>query len=310
MRSSQRTLRAGLLLLVVGAIAFGVAAFNMKDRLADRRVPIVWFPGDRIIANEFDFVYERAPDGSQKNAQHVIIRAVDPEAAAGEKTAETLRIHFRGQTFDLPVTGRDDTRLPGLERFNDWLLVSPMVDGLTNADNVGEAVRRGDVQPRLIVVARYPAPGFDPDTWGAVRRSEWEYWFVELKMTGPDDEAIQVTTRSYRALQGIAEQLLGQLDEVENIRDIRQITSFERLYNRFGDDDPSDNHTFPDTPLVDLYWQYQAMLYVTPQLQYPRTQVTDYGLRAMGWTWPVAGVGALAMLLGIGMVAASRVGNA
>ncbi len=297
MRSSSRTLWLGLILLVGGAAAFAFAAYQMKDRLGGRRVPIVWFPGERIIRNEFDF----------RQDHRVIIRAVDPEAAAGQKEAETLRITFRGQTFDLPVKGHDDIRLPGLERFSDWLLVTPVVDGLTNDDDVSEAVREGRVTPRLIVVARYPAPDFDPDTWGTVRRSEWEYWFVELRTDGPDEQAIAVTKRSYRALQGIAEQLLGQLDEVDDIRDIRQVTSFERLYNKYGDDDPTDNASFPDTPLVDLYWQYQAMLHVTPPLQYPRTQVTDYGMRAMGWTWPTAGISALAMLLGAGLIAASRV---
>ena len=293
----KRPLAVGMVFTLIGIVAFLFAAVNMRDRLAGREVPLVWFPDEKILANEFTFF------GDNK----VVIRPVNPEAHHGEVEAETLRITFREQTFDIPVQDRDKKLLPALQRFEDWLLVTPMIDGVDSDLDLNEVIKNGDVSPRLIVVARFLAPDFDPETWGTVRRAEWEYWFIELLIDGPPEDAIRVTKRSYRELQGIAEQLLAQLDDVDDIRDIRQVTSFERLYNRVGDDDPTDNDAFPATPLVDMYWQYQAMLQITPPLQYPRTQVTDYAMKSMGWTWPVAGVSALLAFAGIVLIAASRV---
>lgn len=72
---------------------------------------------------------------------------------------------------------------------------------------------------------------------------------------------------------------------------------------------PTSRRHEPNKPgeLAEGTWQFGAALMVMPKGTVPSPRFTDDGLRAMGWTLPVAAIGATGATLGVILLMASRV---
>lgn len=270
---------ASVMGLVVGSIGM-VRRLSHRTDLADR--PMVWFD-EPVIDPEFVF---RGHD-----ATVTVVDAPPPTAEAlGDDPLQHLlvwpgatkhmTITWRSHTVYLPIVGADQPAYPGLMRFEDWFRITPMVvTKATSNAQIAEMLKRNLVQPRLIVAARYPAEGFDPESWGLVRRQDWPYAFVELRADGPDEQAVTLARASYRELEDL-----------------------------FSPGMRAKPTTLSEAEKNERYWQHSAMLQVTPSVLYrARDKQIEAGMRAMGWTWPVAGVSVMGVIIGLGLIFMARV---
>lgn len=268
--TNRTTKHVGILILVASIAALGVSTWKMAYRLSHRpdmaQRPMVWF-NEPIYSDSF--TYQGEP--------------VKVTTIAGDSlgSAPAVEITFRGQSARLEVGGRDDPRLPNLMRHEDWLRILPMAEGRAGSqDELIEKLRKGEVQPRMVVAARYPAAGFDPESWGLVRRRDWRYVFLELRADVPADQAIERSETTYREI--------------------------EQLFAPSPRDKPVEGIT--EAEKTARQWQYYAMLQVTPAPLYrAKDKVVEQGMQAMGWTWPVAAVAILGLMAGGAMVMSIRV---
>lgn len=244
-------------LVVFGVVGLAVSIPVMAGRLQSRHVPLVWFQ-QPIQGQEFQFLGEPVRIG--------VLEGQD--SAAAERT---LRITFRGQELKFPIEPgmQDDPRLPGLKRFEDWLRVVPMVTGAQTEEQVERDVVEGRLHPRLLVATRLLAEGYDPESWGLVRRKDWRYRFALLDARAPIEQAVEIVEGTYVDLD-----LLG--DPVFRAREGRE----------------------------DEVWKFYAMLQVTPATAYrSKNRSLSEVMGALGWTWPVAGMSILAIAGGFALLA-------
>lgn len=270
---SGRIRTLGLVLVVASLALLVVSVIAMAKRLSTRpdmaERPMVWF---NEAVNAESFIFQGEP---------IEVRTIAADQAGVTGPGPAVEISYRGATERLEIGGRDEERFPGLMRHEDWLRVMPMAEGRAGSqDELIEMLRRGDVRPRMVVAARYPAAGFDPGSWGLVRRRDWRYVFLEFKPGGPPEQAIERAETTYREI----EQLFapGPRD-----KPVEGITEAEKLARQ---------------------WQYYAMLQVTPAPLYrAKDKVVEQGMSAMGWTWPSAAAAVIGLMVGGTLVLSTRV---
>jgi len=263
----------GLALAIVSVGVLGASISRLSSRLEQRNVKTVRFVG-AIAGERFTF------QGHAGRVEFV------PAPSPGDDP--TLRLTWRGETADFPVPFSDKAGEDGLARFGDWFAISMLVDGEPTEDELREKWRADDrgavgVVPRLVVAARYPAPGvegLEKSTWGLVRRQEWEYRIGELRPDGPPAEAIALSTMNYEQLDALY--LPGQYT------DKRYLLS------------PAERD--------EKLWMYYAMQTVTPATQYRgRNKSQSDVVGSMGWPWPVAVGSTLGLVAGIAIFASAGV---
>lgn len=184
-----------------------------------------------------------------------------------------LRLAWRGQTHDFPM-GEDEKPLqPGLKKYGLWFGVMLLADGAATRPEFEDMWSDPDgPDVEFVAAARYYPSGMDPETFGKVFRTEWEYEFAHLRLDGPDEDAIEVSRKTYEAVDALY--LPGVYTDEEYI--------------------PT-----PEERERDL-WQYYAMLYVTPPEQVRgRNKVIDPLMRDMGLAWPAAGTSVLGLTVGV-----------
>ncbi len=261
--------RAALLILTLSIIGLFASAWFMMSRLAERSVELVYF---NEPVTETEFIFEDHDVALERTA-------VEPESNPFAAT-RAFRLSYRGESVDFPIVLEDNEKLPGLLGVEQWLRVLPMVTGARSADDAAAKLASGELKPRMIVAARYPAEGYDAESWGLVRRSDWVYRIAELNPTGP--EPITLTQKTYRELDAL---------------------------HTPGKYTPEDMIPTPEQRTRDL-WQHYAMQQVTPsQFFRAKDRNLDSALEAMGWTWPAAGVSGLGIMISIAMLGMARVGN-
>ncbi len=264
-RSPLRIIGAVLTLCSLGGL--GVSIPVMMLRLSARETPAIIY-SQPIASPQFDF-------RGRTLSLSVIEPAGTETDASATDSAKTLRVEWRGRTFEMPIEVglHDDPRLPGLLRFEDWLRVLLVAEGAVAREDLERMIEQGSVVPRLVIVMRLPAEGFDPGSWGLVRRREWRYRFVELKAEGAPEEAIQVSEESYRELERLGD------------------PAYARAIGR-----------------QDQVWKHHGMLHVTsPTLVRSRNKPMEEAMNAMGWTWPTAWGSVFGLTAGCGLMAAAGV---
>jgi len=276
--SNARVKRVGLIVLALSVIGLVGASFAMSMRLKGRPITPVFFLS-RIADTRFGYLNEPV--------EVVRLSAEVADENSGRewwaRGLPALRVLYRGGFTDFPIVGDQPDRLPGLLGYETWFKVLPMVTGERTPKDVEEKLARGEIHSRVIVAARYPAPGFDEGSTGLVRRSEWVYRLAELNPQGP--EPFTVVEKTYAELDAL--HTPGKWTAKRHPEWVK--TGEEREH--------------------DL-WMHYAMQQVTPA-PYLRAKdrTLDAALKAMGWTWPAAGVcvvGILAGLLMLGMGSARR----
>lgn len=266
---ASRTGKIGLVMTLLSLALLAVSVWEMQRKL-----------GSRTDLKDRPIVWFNNPVLDESFTFRDVpcaVRTVEDEAG------KRVELDWRGQTVKFDIGGRDDPRLPKLLRHEDWFKILPMAEERANSsEEVVEKLASGETTPRLIVAARYPAEGFSSGSWGLVRRRDWRYRFVELKADGPAEESVAEYATTYREI--------------------------ERIVAPGPRDKPVEGLT--EQQKEDAAWQYYAMLQVTPAPLYrAKDKVVEQGMRAMGWTWPAAGVATLGLMVGAGMLMAARVGR-
>ncbi len=262
------TSRIGLVVAIASAAAMAVGVRALASNLSHRNIDMVRLVG-RVSG--IDAVTYK---GHECRVETI---ADDKEAA------QTLRLHWRGQTVDFPVwTEPSDGSF--LEPYKDWFGVMVLADGAEGEQEFQDNWKgEGGPKTRLVAIARYPAEGFDPHSWGLVRRKEWHYRLALLHTDGPDDSAIEQWDKTYEQLDAIF--LPGKY---------------------------TNQHYVPKTEAErhDKLWMFYAMLEVTPPMQYRgRDKGSEAILASMGWAWPVSAAGSMGVLIGIALFASGGIGR-
>jgi hypothetical protein len=200
------------------------------------------------------------------------VSITDATDAAGNAA---LRVRYGDTEILVPVKNPPAPDIPDLGGYAEWAAMLAIRPALKSGEPALDE-RGQQPTPRFVLVTRTTPPGFDPQSWGSVRRADWRFTFYEFMPDGTIDAKTFRWPRSDR--------------------------SEHRLEARAqrGDEIAEDLVAIP--PLQERTWQYQAALHVIPKLQMPAQRFKRTALEAAGWTFPVAGFAMLLLLLGLCLI--------
>ena len=190
--------------------------------------------------------------------------------AVDDKGRATLKLEFGGHTRLIPVKAPAAKDLPTLAAYEEWVAVLAMNEVGLDAQHRSAAVPGTD---RLLVVVRRTPEGFDPETWGSVRRTEWVFDLYDLKPDG----SITITTRRWPR------------------PDLRE-QDFQK--QAAASTDPGMRALAAIPPLEERTPEYFAAMYVIPKLNVPAHKFNDTALnfRVLSWTLPVSMLSGLVLI--------------
>jgi hypothetical protein len=266
---SNRTLRRlGLLLTAVALASVAVVMPAMARKVGAHRGQV---SGER-------WAIQRVADGEFTYFDGVSGRVV-------EQSANAIRLEWGEDAVEIPIGGRNAPGLPGVLRYEAWFAILAMAPAQGDIEELEQGLADGSIQPRFVAVARQPAPGVDPETWGVADTSDWRFLFWTLTPEGKIERFDEPYSYTYYGREVIE-------------TGYRSYKALKRL--------PSSS------------WQFVAAMEVTPGLHTPASRNSSpisypnyAGVRddidAMGWTWPASGVAFLVLIVGVLFLAASFV---
>jgi hypothetical protein len=280
--------RAGLILIAISTVALAAAipAFVARARafaaqrstLHLRKIPMV----------------ERSFTAHGRPVSIVDDRLKGP---AGEDLGAAVRLTYGDHEPLLvpvhPPPGRD---VPDLLIYGEWLAMLRLIPATPEGEPIPGATEADD---RYLLVVRDTPEGFDPGSWGAVRRREWTFRFYELMPDG------SIAQRRYRwplkerpSLTAAEAELEGGAEAARRAREQAQAARAARL--------PESIRDLPELPQRSV--EYEAALFVIPKLAVPeyRFKDTAFNWDVAGWTMPVAGAAVLGLLAGLAIAFAPR----
>ncbi len=241
---------------MAAAATLGISTWAMAGRIVeyhrvtDHTVPMF----HRASQREFEFFGRHVSIADEKD--RVVIRY-------GDRTLE-LR----------PTLPPLSPQLPGLARHDSWLAVLWLVEHprATGAKTT-EALERGEIEGRLVVVARDPHLELEATAHGRGRPSDWTFDLHELTPEGEIRTERYGFPLSRRAARAVAagEQATGAVP-----------------------------------PLREGTWQYYAALMTIPRGSKPTPAFTQDAVRATGWTLPSAAFSGLVLTLAVPWFLAPR----
>ena len=189
-------------------------------------------------------------------------------------TQPAIRVQYGDQTVTFAVHPPPIRDYPDLGGYTEWMqpvLFAPITRGQIDIDwETGEGVR-------MVVVNRRTAADFDQDTWGAVKVKEFQFDLFELTPDGAiSQRTVQFPSKEYRT---------G-----------RRYLPAKKL-------DPNAQVEM----LEERTWEWQAALFALPAMQIGRYRYSNDAVAGMGWTLPVSGISAMGVMVGFGLIAASRI---
>lgn len=260
---------AWLLTVLFAAGLFG-AAWPMAQRIAafNKASHFRHFHTEPVLRRQFQvegFPPVRLEDAEDESGRFVLRLTYGHPADQAPPGAPPPAV------VDIPVNRPPATGLPDLGVFEEWLRVLAINEVLR--DEQGQQSVKPDSEKIMIVVRRTPA-GFDPGSWGSVRRTEWLFDFYDLQRDG----RVEVYTRRWPMAKEIYERRFQ-----------------ERAAAPGADERLKVLAAIP--PLEERGLEFFAAMHVIPKLNVPKYKFTDTALsfRVLGWTLPVA------MLSGLGL---------
>jgi hypothetical protein len=189
-------------------------------------------------------------------------------------------IRYGDESLRLRASLKVDESLPDLAAHRRWLKVLRFAEAEgVGIDELNRRILAGEVPDRLVIVTREPRPGADPETWGEVQRADWRFSFYELLPDGTIAEEHRAYPETERSLN-------------------RRRSQARREGLPVPERNP--NEIFEGT------WQFQAALALIPEGMGPKLRFDRDGVRAMGWTLPVASVSMLTFVFSLGFAMAPR----
>lgn len=189
-------------------------------------------------------------------------------------TQPAIRLQYGDQTVTFAVHPPPIHDYPDLGGYTEWMqpvLFAPITKGQIDIDwETGDGVR-------MVIVNRRTAANFDQDTWGAVKVKEFQFDIFELTPAGQiSQRTAQFPSKEYRT--GKPYLPAKKLDPNAQIEMLQERT-----------------------------WEWQAALFALPAMQIGRYRYSNDAVAGMGWTLPASGVSAMGVMVGLGLIAASRI---
>lgn len=208
-----------------------------------------------------------------------------PGAGSG---SGTIRLVYGGKETLIPVKRPPALDLPTLAGYDEWL--KPLAIYPVVRNERGEQTRVPGSE-RFVIVVRQTPEGYDPETWGKVRRDEWLFDFYDLQRDG---EVVHTTRRWPRKSNyGDPEARLAREAAGKGVDEARAATAKRLLQFE---------------PLKERTAEYYMAMFVIPKLSVPEYKFTDtaFSPKVLGWTLPSAMLGVLAFTGGLVFVIAPR----
>lgn len=193
-------------------------------------------------------------------------------------TTAAVKIEYGDQSVVTPIKAPPSPDLPKLVGYAEWLAVLEMKEYPPKV-HIDESTT--PIARRVVIVKRNPAEGYDPDTWGSVRRADWTFDFFILTPDGKIEHEVWRFPRKD----------LGERSLAARAKAATRPTDPEALL-------------YAIKPLEERSWEYSAALFVIPALQVPQYKFKNDAVNAMGWTLPVGMFSALALTMGVVFAAA------
>lgn len=258
--------RIALIVTLVSAAAFLGALYPMVTRIQEFNLHAGLHNFHAEILNTRQYQLGSFPE----------FKLTDVPAEPGTPRAEFeshLRLEYGGEEKLILVKKPPVFNMETLALYDEWVKVLAINEVGRDAD--------GNTQPvpgteRLLIVTRRTPDGFDPESWGSVRRDDWVFDFYQLKPDGTVDTTQRRWPRGRRA----EARLEGETDNP--LRGIE--------------------------PLAPRTLEYFAAMHVIPKLNVPRHKFNDTALspKVLGWTLPVSMLSVLGMAGGLVFTIAPR----
>lgn len=260
--------RSRVIGLVILLVSLGLGVFAVLEM--SRRVT--------AYNEQAKFGFFRFDVGSSRafTAHGKPVQILDEDDKTGDGRAAFVIKYADGETR-IPVVEPPAANVPDLGIYGDWAKVLEVHEVERGP---GGSLRDKPGTGRILLVCRIPPAGYNPETWGSVRRSDWTFDFHEFKPDGTIESRTYRWPRSELAAMSLKK-------EVEK-----------------GDETAKLLAAIPE--LEEQTWEYQAALHVIPKLNVPRYRFKHTAMKAMGWTLPVAGFCGLGVIAGIGLVCAPK----
>ena len=265
--------------VVVGlsAAVFSLAVWAMGTRIAEfnRHANFIRFHAEPVISREFRL--EGWPQG----------RLTDRTETVDGIERSFLELDYAGKSTLIPVKTPPAKDVPNLSVYDEWAKV-------LGFNEMASSSSGGESQPvsgstRLWIITRTTPPGYDENTWGSVRRSEWVFTFYELRRDG----SVTIDRRRWpRGYKG--EKLLQAMAAAHNAKPTEDSARYAELAK------------IP--VLKERSAEYYAAMFVIPKINMPQYKFEDTALRfnVLGWTVPAAGFAVLGMLYGTAFAIAPK----
>ncbi len=213
-----------------------------------------------------------------------------------------VRLDYGDESVLIPVEKPPIEHAPDLSIYDEWFAVVAFVrmvpegegnektlvpearrdaahaddGGAAGAEGVDEVGGEGE---RVVAMTRVPPPGYDPATWGAVKRSEWSFRFYELKRDGTIERTLRRWPRSERSEKTLAKTAAGERGTPAEQAVAKMLAAIP--------------------PLEERSLEYQLALNVIPKLNVPSYKFKKTAMEAMGWTLPTAFFSMLVAILSL-----------
>jgi len=212
-----------------------------------------------------------------------LVTLADSEDAAGNFAVklslgegDAARVQF------IQVRKPPALNLPDLGIYEEWLRVLAINEVVRDEAGVQSAKPGSE---HLMVVVRRTPEGFDPASWGSVRRTEWLFDYYDIRADG------SLVTQSRRWPMSS--------DRYEKAFQTRAAAP---------DSAPRFKELAAIAPLQERTLEYLAALHVIPKLNVPKYKFTDtaFSPRVLGWTLPVCMLSGLGFTLALFFAVAMR----
>jgi hypothetical protein len=285
--SSPRSGRALAWIITLGSLAaFGAAIVPMIARIRafNAEAALVRYHAEPIVSR--DIRLGRFP----------ALKLTDDVTESGQAA---LRLEYGDTRRLIPVKKPPARDLPNLALYDEWAKVLAINE--VTLDDQQRSVARPGTERLLLVVRRTPE-GFDPDSWGEVRRIEWVFDFYELRPDGSIEQTQRRWPRKPRSEKRLFREAAmdlaappSDLKSPQEIEDWRAAIARSKMLA-----------TIP--VLKDRTLEHYAALFVMPKLSVPEHKFNDTALspEVLGWTLPVSMVSVLTFAGGLVFALAPR----
>ena len=181
----------------------------------------------------------------------------------------------------LPISIPVRFTLPDLSSHSDWMRILLLKENESfDRDRARLERHAGIADARCLIVTRHQRPGLDPETFGEVFKSDWQFSFYELS---PSGGFITHPKLSYPESD-------------------RALARRQSRAKREGKEVPQRS----ETELKPGTWPFHAAMFVMPSGSGPGGFPSRPALEAVSWTLPTASVSLVVCVFCVAMAFAPR----